>query len=117
MGCLFAACFFCMGVHILVETKHYLVICKPAGMLVHTDGISKEQTVVDWLSTNKPEIVGVGEPLQLKTGEIIKRPGIVHRLDRDTSGILVVTKTQDMFECLKKQFQDHTIVKEYRAFV
>jgi 23S rRNA pseudouridine1911/1915/1917 synthase len=48
---------------------------------------------------------------------IIKRPGIVHRLDRDTSGAMVVARTQEFFDFMKKQFQDHLVQKSYRAYV
>ncbi|MFK5283516.1 pseudouridine synthase, partial [Lacticaseibacillus paracasei] len=64
-----------------------------------------------------PEIAGVGEPLKLTDGTIVPRPGIVHRLDRETSGVLLIAKTQPAFEFLKKQFQDRKIQKTYHAFV
>ncbi len=102
---------------ILHTDPQFLIINKPAGLLVHADGHTDEKTLVDFLVEQFPDIVGVGEPMRLKDGTVIDRPGIVHRLDKDTSGILVVARNQEMFLHLKEQFQNHTITKEYHAFV
>lgn len=102
---------------ILYEDETVLAIDKPSGMMVHTDGRSDEPTVVDWVRENYPELEEVGETQLLQNGEEIKRPGIVHRLDRETSGVLLIAKTQEMFLHLKTQFQEHIIEKEYRAFI
>lgn len=101
---------------ILYEDETLLVLNKPAGLTVHGDGRTQEYTLADWLVTHYPNIAAVGEPWVTQQGETIARPGIVHRLDRDTSGVMVVAKTQEQFELLKTQFQEHTIEKEYRAF-
>jgi len=106
-----------MEPEILFETENIVAINKPAGLVVHYDGKTKESTVVDWVEKTYPETKGVGEPLILSTGEVIKRSGIVHRLDRDTSGVLLIARTQDAYEYLKKQFKEGTIKKAYRAFV
>lgn len=106
-----------MEPEILYETENIVAINKPAGLVVHYDGKTKEPTVVDWVEKTYPESCGVGEPLTLSTGEVIQRSGIVHRLDRDTSGILLVARTQEAYEFLKRQFKDGTIKKTYRAFV
>jgi 23S rRNA pseudouridine1911/1915/1917 synthase len=103
--------------HILYENDDLLVINKPAGLVVHPDGKSDEETLCDILVENYPSIKEVGEPITLQNGTIIARPGIVHRLDRDTSGCLVVAKTQEAFLFLKEQFQNHTIQKRYMAWV
>jgi 23S rRNA pseudouridine1911/1915/1917 synthase len=71
---------------ILHETKDFLVVNKPAGLIVHSDGKTDEPTLVDWLLQQYPDIDGVGEQWENDAGEIINRSGIVHRLDRDTSG-------------------------------
>jgi len=97
--------------------SQFFIVNKPYGLLVHPDGHSDEKTLVDFLVEEFPDIVGVGESMKLKDGTVIGRPGIVHRLDKDTSGILVVARTQEMFMHLKEQFQNHTIAKEYHAFV
>jgi len=99
-----------MGIEIIYEDDNYLVINKPAGLVVHSDGRTEESTVVDWLSLKYPAIKTVGEPIVLSNGEIITKPGIVHRLDRDTSGVLVVAKTASAFLDLKRQFKYHAFV-------
>jgi 23S rRNA pseudouridine1911/1915/1917 synthase len=105
---------------ILLETPDFLVINKPAGLVVHGDGKHKEPTVVDWLLKKYPEVLGVGETMEIEhAGETIEIPrsGIVHRLDRDTSGVLILAKNQETFEFLKQQFKNHTIKKKYMAVV
>ncbi len=87
---------------------------------MHPDGKRTEKSLIDWTLSNYPEMRGVGEPLVMEhKGEIvtIDRPGIVHRLDRETSGVLILAKTQNAYEHFKKQFQDHSIRKEYLAIV
>lgn len=104
-------------ISVLYEDEDVLVLNKPAGLVVHPDGKTKEPTLVDWLIENYPDIQGVGEPLILPDGTSIDRPGIVHRLDRDTSGVIVIAKNQEAFVFLKTQFHDRTIAKTYFAFV
>jgi 23S rRNA pseudouridine1911/1915/1917 synthase len=102
---------------IIKETQDFLLINKPAGLVVHSDGRTDEPTVCDWVLEKYPEIEGVGEPQKLDNGEIIYRPGIVHRIDRETSGVMIITRTQEAFEYFKEQFQNHKIEKTYHAFV
>lgn len=102
---------------ILFENKNILVINKPAGLVVHSDGKTKEANVCDWLLEKYPEIKDVGEPWVSQSGEVIYRPGIVHRLDRETSGVLVVAKNQESYLNLKSQFQNRETKKTYNAFV
>lgn len=88
---------------VIYEDKDVLVINKPAGLLVHGTEKSEEKTLVDWLIENYPEIKNVGD--QSAEGRTaLFRPGIVHRLDKDTSGILLVAKNQKAFEHFKKLF-------------
>jgi len=103
--------------HIIHEDNHYIVINKPSGLIVHGDGRTEEPTLVDWLLEHCPDIKDIGESWENEAGTVILRPGIVHRLDRDTSGVMVIAKTDQMFEQLKKQFKEHKIKKEYRAYV
>lgn len=109
------------SISILYEDRDVLVINKPAGLVVHQDGRTIEPSLVDWLLEKYPTVRGVGEPLQLKTENLklktILRPGIVHRLDRETSGVMAIAKNQQTFLFLKKQFQDREVEKSYRAFV
>jgi 23S rRNA pseudouridine1911/1915/1917 synthase len=106
-----------MEISILYEDKDMLALDKPAGLVVHADGKSEEPTLADWLLGKYPDLREVGEPWTAPNGEVIFRPGIVHRLDRDTSGVLVVAKTSESFAHLKKQFQNRLAKKTYRAFV
>ena len=114
-----------MNPQIIKEEKDYLVINKPAGLVVHSDGRTQEKTLCDFLLEIYPEIDGVGEPLKIfsknEKGEdveiVIDRPGIVHRLDRDTSGVMLVARTQDGFDFLKELFKNRQIEKTYHAFV
>lgn len=101
---------------ILYEDENMLVINKPAGLVVHGDGRGDFETLADIIVREFPEIKDVGEPL-LIDGKTIYRPGIVHRLDKDTSGALIITKNQEAFLNLKEQFQNHEIQKIYRAFL
>ena len=102
---------------VLHEDNDVLIINKPYGWLTHEDGHSDTQTVVEWFVARTPEAKGVGEPGFAKDGTELERSGIVHRLDRETSGILVLAKNQEAYEKLKLQFQDRKVKKEYRAFV
>lgn len=102
---------------ILYEDDEVIAINKPAGLVVHSDGKTTENTLVDWLLKKYPEIKDVGEPGRTSTGEVVPRPGIVHRLDRETSGVMLVSKTEQSFQNLKKQFQNHEIKKVYDTFV
>lgn len=102
---------------ILYEDDAMIAISKPSGMVVHNDGRTEEYTVVDWFLDRVPSARGVGEPGYAQDGSLLERSGVVHRLDRETSGVLVLAKTQEAFEFLKKQFHDHTLKKEYRTFV
>jgi 23S rRNA pseudouridine1911/1915/1917 synthase len=111
-----------MKLKILFEDKNILVINKPAGIAVHADArmTDKDITMADILLDYNKSLGKVGEPMiiEYKGKEIkIKRPGIVHRLDKETSGVLLVAKNQKTFLLLKEQFQNHKIKKVYKAFV
>jgi 23S rRNA pseudouridine1911/1915/1917 synthase len=102
---------------ILQEDKYFLIINKPAGLVVHPDGKTIEPTLCDWIVENYPKLEGIGEPSKGPDGTLLDRPGIVHRLDRETSGVLVIAKTQEAFEFLKKSFQTRDVKKTYNTFV
>lgn len=109
-----------MSFQIIKEEKDYLVINKFSGLLVHGDGREDEgssKTLCDLLLEKYPEMLGVGEPFRNSEGIEIEKPGIVHRLDKDTSGIMLVARTELGFDFLKEQFQKRTIKKIYHAFV
>jgi 23S rRNA pseudouridine1911/1915/1917 synthase len=106
-----------MEPQIIYEDSDVLVINKPAGLIVHSDGRTHEPSVAEWVSQHYPSLVGVGEPWLSPQGEIVDRPGIVHRLDRTTSGVMILAKTSEAHAFLKKQFQDRKVQKVYEALV
>ena len=99
-------------IDIIFDCDDFVVINKPSGFVVHEDGRTKEDTLVDWLLDKYPSIKGVGE-----MNDVLDRSGIVHRLDRETSGAMVVAKTQLAFEKIKKQFKKREVKKVYDAFI
>lgn len=101
-----------MEIPIIYEDEDILAINKPAGLVVHSDGRTEEPSVAEWFVAKYPEAKGVGE----KLGDI-ERPGIVHRIDRDTSGILLLAKTPKGHAHLKEQFQNREVEKTYHAFL
>ncbi len=104
-------------IQIIYEDDNILVIDKPSGISVHGDGKGDEYTVADWLLEKYPEIKDVGESIELPNDKIILRPGIVHRLDKDTSGVMIIAKTEESYKYLKRQFQDRKVQKTYKAIV
>lgn len=116
---------------IIYEDENFMAVSKPAGLLVHgardvkyktrkkrdkkdvsgfmLSAAGKEPTLTDWLLKNYPEIKSVGDDPM--------RPGIVHRLDKETSGVMVVAKNQKYFEYLKSLFKKREIRKTYVAIV
>lgn len=102
---------------VLYEDNDVLVINKPAGLIVHSDGRTEEHSVAAWVLAQYPSLKDVGEPWTSPQGEVVPRPGIVHRLDRDTSGVMILAKTPEAYAYLKEQFQSRTTEKTYRAFV
>ena len=105
------------NITILYEDGDVCVIDKPTGLMVHGDGRSTAPTVVDWFLAYTPTARGVGEPGCAGDGTPLERSGVVHRLDRDTSGVLILAKTQEAFIHLKAQFHERQVRKEYRTFV
>lgn len=106
-----------MQIPIVYEDKDIIVINKPSDLLTHPKNkTDKSKSVVSWLLEKYPEIKNVGDP-SLDSGQAILRPGIVHRLDKETSGLLIVAKTQSAFDYLKKNFQERKIKKIYSALV
>jgi 23S rRNA pseudouridine1911/1915/1917 synthase len=101
----------------IYEDENLLVINKPAGLIVHPkNATDSQESVVSWLIKEHPGIENVGEPF-IASGTESPRAGIVHRLDKDTSGLLVVAKNNDSFYYLKSLFQNRKIQKHYYALV
>ncbi|MEI7742018.1 MAG: RNA pseudouridine synthase [bacterium] len=96
-------------INIIAKTPDYIVIEKPSGLLVHPSAPGKiEPSLLDYLAKHFPATKKFGDPT---------RPGLVHRLDKEVSGLMVIPRTKKMYEHLKTQFQDHTIEKHYTALV
>jgi len=96
--------------NVVFEDDDLAVINKPSGLLVHPTVQNEKDTLAHALVGYWPKIAKVGDAPD-------QRPGIVHRLDKDASGLLVVAKTKKAFEALKEQFQTHSIEKEYAVLV
>jgi 23S rRNA pseudouridine1911/1915/1917 synthase len=94
---------------ILYQDDFLIAINKPAGIQTHPAGNAKRKTVAHFIAAKYPKLRDIGsDPL---------RPGLVHRLDRETSGVIVVAKTEQSMEELKKLFKDRKIKKTYIALV
>ncbi len=104
-------------VELIYEDDDILAINKPPGLTVHPTGKEGEKTLTHWIIKRFPKMEKVGEPLTLSSGTVIHRAGILHRLDKETSGVILFAKNQDAFLFFKKQFQNREIRKEYRAIV
>jgi 23S rRNA pseudouridine1911/1915/1917 synthase len=92
-----------MELPILYEDADIIVVNKPAGLITHSDGRTREETAEDWFKEKHPEIT--------------LEHSYVHRLDRDTSGVLVFAKNATAYEFLRKAFHDRDVKKTYLAFV
>mgnify|MGYP001404589582 FL=1 len=94
---------------IIYEDDELLVIDKPAGIIMHPGAGNYDKTIVNALvNYNKKSLSTIGDKL---------RPGIVHRIDKNTSGLVVVAKNNLSHENLTKQFQNHTITREYQLLI
>jgi 23S rRNA pseudouridine1911/1915/1917 synthase len=94
---------------IIYENSDFLVINKPAGLLVHGADHIKETSLADQLLAAYPALARVGEDS--------RRPGLMHRLDKSASGLMVIAKKQNVFDHLKGQFQARRVEKIYTALV
>ncbi|MEK7113957.1 MAG: RluA family pseudouridine synthase [Patescibacteria group bacterium] len=90
-----------MNLPILYEDADVVAIAKPIGLITHSDGRTKEETAEEWFKSKYPNTEG----------------NYVHRLDRDTSGVLVFAKNKEAYEFLRKAFHDREVKKTYLAFV
>ena len=94
---------------VVYEDSAILAVNKPAGMATHGFSGRDIDTLANRLLANWPDLLSVGKSRW--------EPGIVHRLDRDTSGVLLIAKTQDAFERLREQFSGREVIKIYCALV
>ncbi len=93
---------------VVYEDAHLVVVDKPAGLVVHPAAGHPDGTLVNALLSRCPDLKGVGDE---------QRPGIVHRLDKDTSGVMVVAKTDAAHRGLTAAFSRHAVVRMYLALV
>lgn len=100
---------FNIPLNIVYEDDDIIVLNKQAGISVHPSVNEPSGTLANALIAKYPELIGVGEDSI--------RPGIVHRLDKDTSGLLVVARNQKAFEFLKKEWQEGKVIKKYLTLV
>jgi 23S rRNA pseudouridine1911/1915/1917 synthase len=99
------------SIDVLFADSELIVVNKPAGMVVHRAAGHPHSTLVDALLGRFPELAAMGEP------DGVARPGIVHRLDKDTSGVMVVARTPFARAALSNQFKQRTVRKTYLALV
>lgn len=98
-----------MNITIVAEENDFLIINKPATILTHAPNHTcEEATVSDWVIKQEDQIAHVG---------IVDRPGIVHRLDRDTSGLMIIPRTNEAHQIFSDLFKDRAIQKTYLALV
>lgn len=95
-------------IKIIYEDENVIVSNKPAGILVHPDNRTKTNTFIDFLIKHYPPLKNVGQK---------DRPGIIHRLDKETSGLLVCAKNHKAYTHLVKQFAENKVKKKYYALV
>ena len=91
---------------ILYEDDHLLAVNKPSGLVTHPGAGNRDRTLAHAIILQRPQLAGVGHDL---------RPGVVHRLDRETSGILLMAKTESAYLATVRMFKDRQIEKHYRA--
>ena len=97
------------GIEIIAENSHFMIIHKPANLMVHApSSASNAITVVDWIRHHHGDISAIGAA---------DRPGIIHRLDRETSGILIITKTNFAHNAIGALFRNRNIHKTYKTIV
>lgn len=96
-------------IDILYEDKDVLLVNKPQGMVVHPAPGHYTGTLVNAIMYHcKEDLSGING---------VMRPGIVHRIDKDTSGVLIICKNDNAHSCIAKQLKDHTITRKYNAIV
>lgn len=98
------------NVKVIYDDDDLIVIDKPAGILVHPTQANEQETLVSWFLEKYPDAIKLNWPDKL-------RPGIVHRLDKDTSGLIIMAKNPEILSKLQKLFQSRQIKKTYTALV
>jgi 23S rRNA pseudouridine1911/1915/1917 synthase len=100
-------------INIIYENNDFMIVDKPANLVVHPAHANKNHTLVNYLLAMRPEISSaVYDPSKSIS---LERPGIVHRLDKDTSGLIIIAKTSNSMQKLSKIIHDHKLSKNYTA--
>lgn len=97
-----------MNLHVHYEDSDLLVIEKPVGLVVHPGNGTTEPTLIHGLLAQCTDLSGIGG---------VQKPGLVHRLDKDTSGLMIIAKNDRAHKGLSKQFEERALEKKYLAFV
>jgi 23S rRNA pseudouridine1911/1915/1917 synthase len=97
-------------IKIVFENNDYVVVDKPAGILVHPTAAGETNTLVDWLAQQYPDFKNQAWPETV-------RAGIVHRLDKDTSGLIILAKNPETLERLQEKFKNRDVQKTYQCLV
>ena len=105
-----------MELPILYEDADVVAVAKPAGLITHSDGRTQEETAEDWFKEKYPEAGALLSSVSAEEGAEERKVGYVHRLDRDTSGVLVFAKNPAAYDFLRKAFHDREVKKTYLAF-
>ncbi len=106
-----------MNSEIIFENKNIIAINKPAGLVVHPFDFSDEKTLIDFMMEKFPEIFSIVNEKKLQDGRVLNLGGLVHKLDRETSGVILFAKNQKTFDELKNLFQERKINKFYKSEV
>jgi 23S rRNA pseudouridine1911/1915/1917 synthase len=106
-----------MYIPVIFEDSDIVVINKPSGIVVHPFDFSNEETILGFLQEKYPEMFSIENTITLQDNRIIALGGLVHKLDRETSGVLLIAKNQKIFDELQYQFHNQKVEKEYTALL
>ncbi len=104
-----------LTIPILFEDEFFMAVNKPPNIVVNRALSVKEKTIQDWIETTQTFFRKYSSTDS--TSEFIERSGFVHRIDKETSGVLLIAKDPESFRILQEQFKDRTIHKTYRAII
>lgn len=105
-----------MEIPIIYEDENLFIIDKPAGLVVNRADSVKEETLQDWAERKLSVNQQIGKSVDIES-DFYNRSGIVHRLDKETSGLMIIAKTPQAFENLQGQFKNREVIKKYTALV
>ncbi|NMC35931.1 RluA family pseudouridine synthase [Candidatus Beckwithbacteria bacterium] len=106
-----------MDIQVLFQDDYIVIISKPAGVVVNRAESVKEPTIQDWMEETHRLEIGNDESRQAEIQEFTNRSGVVHRLDKETSGVMVLARNVETFLNLKQQFKKRQTQKQYIALV